>query len=183
MPCYTGVGARVTPPAVLEIMREIGRRLALLGWTLRSGHSEGADAAFESGCDAAGGAKEIFLPWAGFNGSASTLDTPPAAAFEIAARVHPQWLTLTDYVRKCQARDVQQVLGPALDNPSLVVIAWTERGALVGGTATALRLAAEHGIAAINLGAVENSELAPDDIVARVQAITRERGERISGAP
>jgi hypothetical protein len=125
MPFYTGVGSRQTPAAILSIMRETARRLALLGWTLRSGHAEGADSAFEEGCDAAHGAKEIFLPWAGFNGSTSAFHGAPAAAFEIAQRIHPAWDGLTDYVRMCQARDIQQVLGPALDSPSLAVIAWT----------------------------------------------------------
>jgi hypothetical protein len=175
MPFYTGVGSRQTPPPVLDIMREAGRRLALLGWTLRSGHAEGADPAFEEGCDAAGGAKEIFLPWAGFNGSTSSFHGAPAAAFEIAKRIHPAWDALTDYVRKCQARDIQQVLGPALDKPSLAVIAWTEGGALVGGTATALRLAAERGIMALNLGVPENRGLGAEDIVTRLQAIAQER--------
>lgn len=168
---YAGVGSRQTPPRVLDLMREVGRRLALLGWTLRSGHAEGADSAFESGCDAAGGAKQIFLPWAGFNGSTSSFDGAPTAAFEIATRIHPNWDALTDYVRKCQARDIQQVLGPALDAPSLAVVAWTEGGALVGGTATALRLAADHGIVALNLGAAENATLGAEEIVARLQRV------------
>lgn len=170
---YTGVGSRQTPPPILDIMYEAGRRLAVLGWVLRSGHAEGADAAFEAGCDAAGGAKEIFLPWARFNCSTSSFHGAPAAAFDIARRIHPAWNGLTDDVRKCQARDIQQVLGPALDRPSVAILAWTEGGAFVGGTATALRLAAERGIMVLNLGALEIAGLGAGDLVARLEMVAR----------
>ena len=62
---YAGIGARKTPGGVLVLMREVGAILARDGWMLRSGGAEGADSAFEAGAKSAGGAREIFLPWAG----------------------------------------------------------------------------------------------------------------------
>lgn len=76
-------------------------------------------------------------------------------------------------MRKCQARDIQQVLGPALDRPSVAILAWTEGGAFVGGTATALRLAAERGIMVLNLGALEIAGLGAGDLVARLEMVAR----------
>ncbi len=54
---YAGVGSRLTPMPILGLMRKLGFRLAELGYTLRSGAADGADAAFEAGCDEAGGSK------------------------------------------------------------------------------------------------------------------------------
>ena len=46
---YTGVGSRETPPEVISVMEDAAFRLAGLGFTLRSGKAEGADAAFQRG--------------------------------------------------------------------------------------------------------------------------------------
>ena len=46
---YAGIGTRVTPPAVLERMTNIGMLLAMQGFVLRSGGARGADRAFEEG--------------------------------------------------------------------------------------------------------------------------------------
>lgn len=64
---YTGVGARNTPDRILDIMEHVGYVLAQRGYVLRSGGAEGADKAFEAGCDAAHGNKKIYIPWSGFN--------------------------------------------------------------------------------------------------------------------
>ena len=48
---YTGVGPRDTPQDVLQLMMAIGKRMAELNWVLRSGGADGADKAFEVGCD------------------------------------------------------------------------------------------------------------------------------------
>lgn len=66
---YTGVGSRECPAKILERLEEIGRLLAVNGFTLRSGAARGADSAFEKGCDSRQGKKEIFLPCVGFNGN------------------------------------------------------------------------------------------------------------------
>lgn len=48
-PAYTGVGARATPRPVCERMTSLASTLERLGYVLRSGAADGADAAFESG--------------------------------------------------------------------------------------------------------------------------------------
>ena len=63
---YAGIGSRETPDCVCWVMRRLGRSLAELEITLRSGGAKKADSAFEAGCDEAQGPKEIFLPWPGF---------------------------------------------------------------------------------------------------------------------
>ena len=124
---------------------------------LRSGGSPGADTAFEKGCDLAGGRKEIYLPWRGFNGSDSPLFDTPAEAIAIAVQVHPGLSRRPWRVRKLRTRNVCQLLGLSLSEPSGLVIAWTKNGAPSGGSATVLQLAGQREIPIINLGLPEFS--------------------------
>jgi hypothetical protein len=148
---YAGVGSRSTTPEILDEMYKIAIHLANNGWLLRSGGADGADLAFERGCDFVNGQKEIFLPWAGFNGSKSNLYTPSKQAIELAATIHPAWQYLKQGAKKLHARNVHQVLGSELDEPVDLIIAYTKDGKLIGGTATALRLGIKYGIQIINL--------------------------------
>lgn len=147
---YAGIGSRQTPESVLVQMRDAARHLASAGWVLRSGGAEGADTAFEHGCDSVCGEKEIFLPWRGFNGNRSRLCTAPPEAFHLAARTHPAWDRCSLGARKLHARNVLQVLGMDLSSPVEMVLCWTKGGGDVGGTATAIRLAREHGAKVFN---------------------------------
>lgn len=149
---YTGIGSRSTPPEILLKMNEIAKFLAKKGYILRSGGASGADYdGFEKACDEVGGRKEIFLPWKGFNNNKSEL-LWPQEAWAIAESVHPAWENCSVNVRCLHARNVCQILGYELDNPSLFVVCWTENGEIVGGTATALTLATKNKIKIFNLG-------------------------------
>jgi hypothetical protein len=154
-------------------MTSIARELAARGWLLRSGGSPGADTAFEKGCDLAGGRKEIYLPWRGFNHSDSVLFYAPAEATTIALRVHPGLRARSWRVRKLRTRNVCQLLGQLLKEPSDVVIAWTEGGVPSGGSTTVLQLAEEHGIPLINLGQPEYSGSGYETILAQLLSLTR----------
>ena len=152
---YTGIGSRQTPPEVLTLMERLGEALAHLGYTLRSGGATGADSAFERGCDAAGGAKQIFVPWNGYNGrrtGPTTFVGVCPRALELAARLHPAWHRCPDRARALHARNGYQVLGPSLDAPTSFVLCWTKGGSGAGGTGQALRVAAHHGIPVRDLG-------------------------------
>lgn len=163
---YTGIGSRRTPPAVLATMQRAAARLAELGWVLRSGGCEGADEAFERGHHPA--AKQIFLPWPGFNrqlrrdlGDVNTIPRPAQRAYEVAEAYHPAWGRLSNGGKALQARNVHQVLGEdlALPSPSELVLCWTPDGAeeaeqtspATGGTGQAIRLATAFGVPVFNL--------------------------------
>jgi hypothetical protein len=149
---YTGVGSRQTPLPVLEKMKEIAKFLAKKGWTLRSGGASGADYdGFEVGCDEAGGKKEIYLPWKGFNNNPSQL-LWPQAAWKIAEEIHPAWDRCSVNAKCMHSRNVCQCLGYVLNTPSDFLICWTENGEEKGGTATAIRLARKYKIKIFNLG-------------------------------
>lgn len=156
MSIYTGIGSRQTPPDVLAEMRVIGRMLAIRGFVLRSGGADGADLAFEQGCDEGFGRKEIYVPWYGFNGSRSKLCKPSETAWEEAAQLHPRLEYLKYAVKQLHARNVHQILGLSCGEPTDLVICWTPAGADVGGTATALTLARRLDIPIINLFSVRN---------------------------
>lgn len=163
---YTGIGSRETPPTELARMEALGAILQRQGWTLRSGGAEGADSAFERGADRAAredgttARKEIYIPWNGFQRRsdqepgvilASTL--PKAReAMEMAKRYHPAWERLSQGARLLQSRNTHQILGRDLDDPSGVVICWTEGSTIKGGTGQALRIAQDLGIPVVNLG-------------------------------
>ena len=171
---YTGVGSRETPATILAFITKLAEQLAKQSWILRSGGATGADSAFETGSDEAGGRKEIYLPWKGFNGNSSSrfLNLPqsgttmhiqdPSAkrAVELAVQFHPlknQLLAPTHKMRtilKLMARNSQQVLGETVseENKSAFVICWTPKGELKGGTRQAILLAQHFHIPVFNLG-------------------------------
>lgn len=147
MPRYAGVGSRRTPPEVCAVMTAIAAKFARLGWVLRSGAAEGADAAFEAG---ANGRAEVFT-------AASPL---PPGAFATVDHYHPAPGRLNPYARRLQARNALQVFGADLRSPVSCVVCWTPDGAdgttrmtsrRSGGTGQAIRLAAAYGIPVHNL--------------------------------
>jgi hypothetical protein len=148
---YTGIGSRSTPDPILKKMETIGRILANRGWTLRSGAADGADSAFEKGCDQVTGPKEIYLPARKFNNSRSILYHVGEDALELASTIHPAWDKCSSFAKLLHARNCYQVLGRDLNAPSLFVVCWTENGEALGGTATAINLAKKHNIPVFNL--------------------------------
>lgn len=168
---YAGIGSRKTPDTVLEVMQNIGHELARFNWVLRSGGAVGADSAFENGCDLLHGQKQVFIPWAGFNGRKfrdgavipfATMDLQERAE-RIAASFHPAWHKCSSGAKSLHMRNVAQVLGPDLETPSSLVVCWTPEGKLVGGTAQAIRIAEAHGIPVFNLG-LPNIEQTLDEL-------------------
>jgi hypothetical protein len=151
MPFYAGIGSRETPAEICRLMTNIAIKLAQEGYTLRSGAADGADRAFELGADIDGGAKEIYIPWLGFNGSSSKL-TPTPEAFEMAEKYHPAWHKCNIGARKLHARNCHQVLGYDLKTPVDRVICWTKDAAGGGGTGQTLRVAKGHHITIDDLG-------------------------------
>ena len=151
---YTGIGSRQTPKEILDRMTHIGKEFAGMGFTLRSGGADGADSAFERGCEDVNGFKEIYIPWDGFNNLSSSagykIGNHPDAE-SIMANLHPAWHVCSQGVRKLHTRNVYQVLGADLNTPSVLVVCWTPRGQIVGGTGQAIRLAIQHNIRVINL--------------------------------
>lgn len=152
---YTGIGAHATPVDVLDVMAAIARWYAGQGVVLRSGGSPGADVAFELGCG--DGPKEIYVPWAGFNGNSSPLTMTDdllervvrseawwALREALAAEKSPVDLDLSGISNERQrlyARDVCQVLGADLTVPSERVVCWTPPSGELEGTRIALYVA------------------------------------------
>ena len=145
---YSGIGSRSTPQRVLDQMSSVAERLARLGYTLRSGGADGADSAFEAGCDIIQGPKEIFLPWKNFNNNKSNLYPPTSEAFKMAARYHPAWSRCSRGARLLHARNCHQVLGQDLKSPCILIVCWHQNK---GGTMQAVRIANDHGISVCNL--------------------------------
>ena len=150
---YAGIGARDCPSFAIRRAGELGARLAEEGLTVRSGHADGMDMAFEAGCDKANGKKEIYLPWKGFNGSNSELFTVDQKAYDIAKEFHPNWGVLSHGGKKLIARNTYQILGKDLDEitKSNFVVCWTLNAGVVGGTGQALRIAKSFDIPVFNL--------------------------------
>lgn len=156
---YAGIGSRETPRAVLREFWRLGRDLAHRGMTLRSGGADGADSAFEGGCDSVNGPKQIFLPWDGFQGRHE--DRTPdrrvyvgvgPQALDLAGGIHPAWKSCSRGARALHARNGYQVLGPKLDTPVDFVICWTKHGLGQGGTGQAIRIALDRGIRVYDVG-------------------------------
>ena len=146
---YAGIGARATPPHVLDRMQQWGAYFARYGFTLRSGRARGADSAFELGHNSALtgrlAPKYIYRPEA--------VDHHPNGRdwLEHASRFHPAWDKCGDFVKKLHARNSPIILGERLDIPVDFVMCWTADGKASGGTGQALRIAKAHCIPIFNM--------------------------------
>lgn len=148
-----GIGSRETPKDILKEMKTIGEWCRISGITVRSGHADGADWAFESG------AQDLcvaYVPWDGFNSHLDSDATVVIPKFtkeimELAEQFHPAWNKLTYGVKKLIARDGLQVLGSDLMTPAKAIVCWTKHSQIVGGTGQALRIAQTYKIPIINM--------------------------------
>lgn len=165
---YTGVGSRKTPKHQYEVLKNLGARLSCRGYTLRSGGAEGADTAFELGAlehlvRSPKQRIDIYLPWDGFEGRKKSLNyfipeqVPQVIwdkAVEIAKDIHPDWSACSKGAKTMHTRNVFQVLGHSLDDPSKFLICWAPvdgKGVPKGGTATAWKIAKLHGVKCFNI--------------------------------
>jgi hypothetical protein len=156
---YAGIGSRQTPHEILEIMRTLGQFLAIKNCTLRSGGADGADMAFEEGCDLGNGKKEIYLPWKKFNDNLSSLyytseeitEDTRLKSFDLAEEFHPGWIYLSLAAKFLIARNGFQVLGKDLFSPVDMVLYWCPSDD-TGGTGQALRIATAKDIPTFNIG-------------------------------
>lgn len=149
---YTGVGSRDTPEPYFDLIKRIAAYLAYKGCILRSGGADGADSAFEEGCDLIDSSlKEIYLPWKKFNHRLNGIHTILPEAYEIAKQFHPAGENLRYPALKFHGRNVHQVLGRDLYTLSQFLICWTPGGKTVGGTATAINIAKSNRIPVMNL--------------------------------
>lgn len=160
---YAGVGSRETPIDIQAIMRDMAFDLANENMVLRSGAAIGADSAFESGCDAAGGKKEIFVApdMYGMDVRPDYIAAPRCENYieclKMARSVHPNWHAMQSWGRAQHARNVMQVLGEDLKTPANFLICWApvENGSLKGGTRTAWEIAKLHKVPCFNLAVMD----------------------------
>ena len=156
---YAGIGARATPPGMLDLMSRIANKLEGMGYILRSGGAAGADTAFERGVINAAN-RQIYLPGAQFNsrmagagGYINAAQLPSwQQALETVAEFHPAPERLSNFAKALMARNAMQVLGSNLQEPAKMVVAWTPGGQITGGTGQALRMAQAYGVPIRNLG-------------------------------
>ena len=168
---YAGIGARATPATVLADMTVMAEWLARTDWYLHSGGARGADSAFAEGTPP--DLRTLFLPWRGYNGldgaGCQILNGfEQAVCMAYAARLHPAWDRCSPGARLLHGRNVALILGPELENPIDAVVAWTEGGAVTGGTGMGIRIAESRGIPVFNLGS-----MTPRAVCERLAAIRR----------
>jgi len=152
---YTGVGSRNTPREVQERMGQIASVLEDMGYTLRTGDADGADAAFRNGVKDPDNMK-VYIA-----------NDVNERALELGEKYHPAWERVGSYGRKLHARNSFQILGDNLEDPrpSLFVICWTpdgctsdeERAIGTGGTGQAISIADDYNVPVYNLNS--NSDL------------------------
>jgi hypothetical protein len=180
---YTLIGSRVTPQDILDLMTKVVTKLCSLGYTGRSGGADGADSCLEAGCKiyieciptkldsnlnvicSWSKCMEVYLPWRGFNGRGNgagyyivpNIDKSIIVkATSIAESVHPAWDKCTRGARGLHIRNIMQVLGKDLIQPTKFVICYAKPKGnhpiyVQGGTATAVKLAHDNGAEIFNL--------------------------------
>lgn len=157
---YAGIGSRETPRDVCLLMESLAKKLAGEGWTLRSGHADGADRAFERG---AGGKAVVYLPFPSF-GIEPYQDDPGMPVMGQAVCLPQVWesncrklveigVRYSMLHSKMHGRNWAQVCGLEGEGPSQMVVCWCPEpnGRPQGGTATAVNLARHLGIQVRNL--------------------------------
>lgn len=156
---YAGIGSRETPTDILNYMNTVARRLAKLGFILRSGGAKGADKAFKAG---ANGVSVILRP-----GHATV------EAIKEASKFHPAWKKCSASAQRLHGRNVMIILGEdKLDDEDKwveFVICWTPPEIPRGGTKLGMRVAEDRGITVFNLAVHGKRELL-ESLLERLEA-------------
>lgn len=175
---YAGIGSRETPPEVLRMMTEIAEGLADQEWILRSGNSQGADAAFEAGSPTQ--LTESYLPWEKDSVPHGIVAITPehTRLFRSTYRdpAGGAWRpTMKRSATLLMTRNGNQVFGPDFTEPTDAVICWTPYGDPIGGTRQAIALAQLVDIPVLNLGSPAFKGATASQIIIQVQEIVAER--------
>lgn len=155
---FTGIGTRFPPKNIENDVVEISAFLRDKGYILRSGGAGGMDSLFERPYTQSN-AKEIYLPWKGFNKNLSNRYNISESALLMAEQFHPVWKELSRAAKLLHARNCYQVFGENLKTPSQFVLCytkdgaenWMERSKDTGGTGTAIAIASYNDIPVINM--------------------------------
>jgi len=159
---YTGVGSRSTPIDQQNVLTDIAKKLDFYNYTLRSGHADGADLAFEKGTKE----KEIYVPWKNFNGFrgdppkfTDTLYEFTVIEFLKHKKGSIDFNEIREPVQKLMMRNVFQVIGKDIKNPEpsdfLIYWAEEENGEVLGGTGFAVHIAKKFNVPVYNISTVE----------------------------
>jgi hypothetical protein len=167
MNSYTGVGSRDILPSEASKIRSLAKMLAEHGYSLRSGKAQGADTSFMLGAiDSDSSINPLctnYTPWYSFgdkytNGYDKCLQDFSieliGQAALIAENIHPNWKACSQAARKLHTRNIFQVLGDNLDNPSHFLLACSgqdSQGDVIGGTRTAWVCAKQNNVPVFNL--------------------------------
>lgn len=186
---YAGVGTRhlENHPGVAEAMTKLAKRLADMGWVLRSGHADGSDQAFEVG---AGNRSNIYMPYKNFNsktmkplGYAVTFrdehvtDEDRRRAEDSVIRYHPNGEGLRRKWEESQReggdkgkgfgyeamrRNYFQVMGTNGEPESAFVACFSDAP---GGTDQAIAIARDRGIPVFNAAEYDDLDQWVNDVV------------------
>lgn len=157
-PIWAFGGARATPPDVLELISQIGKKHAESGGRIVHGGAPGADRA-ASRLVSNPEALSILLP--GPNDPRGP-DPQYAGGRVFDATQLPTWERAHAIARQYEdpyrpggrnynARNVMVLLGPGLDAPREKLVVWSPGAQAIGGTGHAIRTAEGHGIPVRNL--------------------------------
>ena len=156
---YAGIGARNTPVAVLAKMRKTASALEKRGWKLRSGGAAGADSAFEGGCSN----KDIYRP---LGKGPIQLSHPEYISLEgIASKHHNGWHSLSSFVKYLMVRNAAIIMGARSKYIADVVICYTDKGRVIGGTGHTIRIARSLFVPVINFGSPVFQEQAANELI------------------
>lgn len=160
---YAGIGSKSTPQDIQDEMKKFATIAFENKWILRSGCTDGADSAFESGVPfAESSAVELFVPWKGYSERENVIIEqlkPLDDARLIASQYSLGWEKLSPPVKLTLTCNVRQILGDTLDKPVSFVLCWTSDGCESratrtdesGSTGLAIALADAAGIPIINM--------------------------------
>lgn len=160
---YTGVGSRQTPDNQQQLLTNTAKKLDLYGFTLRSGHADGADLAFERGSKK----KEVYVPWKSFNNHNEYFPTFSDELYDYTEQLynehkdHSEFGNIKDPVQKLMMRNVYQVLGSDINNPvpSDFLICFAdedEKGNPVGGTGFTVYIAKKNNVPIFNINNLDD---------------------------
>ena len=140
---YAGIGSRETPKKIQYLMRDIAFALAELKWVLNSGGANGADLAFQIGCEdyckknniLYADRQQIFLPWNGFNdlkvrvGNGYIVYPKSTKAIDLIKELHPipSSILVKESLTALMSRNANQVLGIDLKTPIKMIICYSDK--------------------------------------------------------